>query len=117
MKDGHSLFAEIHSHGEQGNVDVVIPHTQEAEVTIGHINKNIACFLKGYLIQKNVNEDFIHELLNQCICAQVIQTAAKCEFDNETWEITTKEERERDENHQEMEEAVCHNDLFKKAPG
>ena len=115
MKDGHSLFAEIHTHGVQGDVDVVVPHTQEAEVTIRHMNKNITCFLKGYLIQKAVDEDFIHDLLNQCICAQVIHTEAECKFDTETWEITTKEERERDENHQEMEEAAWYNNLFKNA--
>ena len=38
LKDGHSLFAEIHARAS-GGVDVVIPNTPEAEVMAGHMNK------------------------------------------------------------------------------
>ena len=58
LKDGHSLFAEIHARAS-GGVDVVIPNTPEAEVMVGHMNKNLACFFKQFLMSKNVDENFI----------------------------------------------------------
>ena len=116
LKDGHSLFAEIHARGS-GGADVVIPNTPEAEVMVGHMNKNIACFLKQYMLKLEVDEEFIDELLDQGVCSATIHEGASCSWDPETWEITTKEEKEREENFKSIEQAAWYNDIFAEAQG
>ena len=116
LKDGHSLFAEIHSRAS-GGVDVVIPNTPEAEVMVGHTNKNLACFFREYLKYKQVDEDFIDEVMGRGICAATIHESMTCTWDPETWEVTTKKEWERDEDYKTIEQAAWYKDLFKQDEG
>ena len=116
LKDGHSLFAEIHARAS-GGVDVVIPNTPEAEVMVGHMDKNLTCFFKQFLMSKNVDENFIDELMERGICAATIHESMTCTWDPETWEVTTKEEKERDEDYKTIEQAAWYQDLFKQNEG
>ena len=116
LKDGHSLFAEIHARNS-GGADVVIPNTPEAEVMVGHMNKNIACFLKQYLLTLDIDKEFVDELQEQGVCSATIHEAATCQLNKDTWEVTTKEEQEREENYKSIEQAAWYKDIFAQESG
>jgi hypothetical protein len=45
LKDGNHMFAELHQHGPQGPVDMVIPNTSKAEAHFKMVNKQLAGYL------------------------------------------------------------------------
>ncbi len=61
LKDGNPMVAELHQHGPQGPVDMVIPNTSEAEAHFEMVNKQLAGYLYHVLPLFGATETFINK--------------------------------------------------------
>ncbi len=83
------MVAELHQHGPQGPVDMVIPNSGEAEACFEMFNKQPAGYLYHVLPTFGATETFTKSRLRQSMDAGLATKAPKCEYDAATQILTT----------------------------
>lgn len=106
MQDEHSLVAEIHQRGPAGLVEVVIPNIPAAETMVHMMNKNVAAYLINYLPQQGIPLTFVQALLKKSVEPELLANASECQWNSETWELTTAEELKEDSKRKDIKKAA-----------
>ncbi len=83
------MCAELHQHGPQGPVDMVIPNTSLAESCFEMFNKQPAGYLYHVLPTFGASDLFIKTLLRQSMDAGLTTEAPLCIYDSATHVLTT----------------------------
>ncbi len=83
------MVAELHQHGPQSPVDMVIPNTSEAKAHFKMVNKQLAGYLYHVLPLFGATETFIKTILRRSKDAGLAMEAPRCEYDKETQILMT----------------------------
>ena len=111
LPDGHSLFADIHQEQAMADVEAVVPRTPDAETMTLMMEKNIAAYLRFYLKDANMPEDFVTRLLDVSCDPSILHEAKHCTWDSKTRVLTTPKDEEEKKN-KAIEEAAWYNDVY-----
>ncbi len=96
QKDGTPLVAELHQHGPQGPVDMVIPNSGKAEVRFEMFNKQPAGYLYHVLPTFRATEIFTKSLLRRFMDAGLATKAPKCIYNAVTQILTTPRDAQQE---------------------
>jgi hypothetical protein len=80
QKDGTPLVTELHQHGPQGLVDMVIPNSGKAEARFEMFNKQPVGYLYHVLPTFGATETFTKSLLRRSMDVGLATKAPKCEY-------------------------------------
>ena len=89
LTDDNPMCAELHQHGPQGPVDMVIPNTSLAECGFEMFNKQLAGYLYHVLPKFGASELFIKSLFGRPMEAGLTVEAPLCMFDFYMHVLTT----------------------------
>jgi hypothetical protein len=97
LQDGSPLYAEIYKQGLQGQVDMVIPNTADAEARFEMFNKQPARYLYHVLPTFGASLTFIQEILRWSMDPAIVMEPPQCTWDNETGILTTPQDNQVEE--------------------
>jgi hypothetical protein len=86
------LFAEVHQRQHGAAVEVVIPNTKEADAMLGDINRHVPAFLKYYLVEKGLKEDFVTRLVVAACCPSEVARLNGTTWDSANLKVITPED-------------------------
>jgi hypothetical protein len=96
QKDSTPLVAELHQHGPQGPVDMVIPNSGEAEARFEMFNKQPVGYLYHVLPTFGATGTFTKSLLRRLMDAGLATKAPKCEYDAATQILATPRDAQQE---------------------
>jgi hypothetical protein len=96
LKDGNPMVAELHQHGPQGPVDMVIPNTSEVEACSEMFNKQPAGYLYHVLPLFGATELFIKTILRRSMDAGLATEAPRCKYDKDTQILMTPRDAQQE---------------------
>ena len=112
--DGKSpLIAEIHQTRMNGPVEVVVPKAKVAEKVVTAMHCQMAAYLKFYLMDCGLEEDFVTRLVVASCCPNLVAEINQYEWDEELREIKSIKEKEDDSKLALFEQADWYFDLEK----
>ncbi len=109
--DGSPLFAEVHQKQSGGVVEAVVPNTKEAESMVGSLNRQVAAFIKHYLLYRGLPRDFVTRLIVASCCPTLVGEINTVRWDEENLELITTEDAEEEERLSAFEKADWFMDL------
>ena len=89
LQDGNPMCAELHQHGPQGPVDMVMPNTLLVECCFEMFNKQLAGYLYHVLPTFGASDLCIKTLLCRSMDAGLRTEAPLCTYDPATHVLTT----------------------------
>jgi len=96
LPDSNPMCAELHQHGFQGPVGMVIPNTPLAEGSFEMFNKQPAGYLYHVLPKFGASELFIKPLLRRSMEAGLTTEVTLCTYDFDTHILTTSCDEEQE---------------------
>ena len=94
-KDGKApLIAEVHQMRVNGPVEAVVPKAKVAEVVVSAMNRQMAAYLKFYLVQCGLGVDLVTRLLVASCCPTLVSEINQFEWDEEKQELLSIKEAE-----------------------
>ena len=112
--DGKSpLIAEIHQSRMNGPVEVVVPKAKVAEKVGTAMHRQMAAYLKFYLMDCGLEEDFVTRLVVASCCPNLVAEINQYEWDEELRELKSIKEKEDDSKLALFEQADWYFDLEK----
>ena len=113
-RDGKApLFAEFHQSRINGPVEAVVPKAKVAEVMISAMNRQMAAYLKFYLLDCGLEEDLMNRLVVASCCPTLVSEINQFEWDEENRELKSIKEKEEDSKLVLFEQADWYFDLKK----
>ena len=94
-----------------GGVEAVVPNTEEADMVVAMINKNVVAYLSNYLVDAGMPTYFVIALLKSSCDPSLFHNVKKCTWDKETKVLTTPEDKEKAKE-EEMQKAAWYKDEF-----
>jgi hypothetical protein len=98
-----TLLAEVHQAEPGGVTYLVYPNTPAAESLVLNMTKNPAFFLKNYLVDMGVEENFVDELVATYCDPSLIHEGEGCEWIGETCTVLTWEELQDQDDSNKLE--------------
>ena len=96
-RDGGSpLFAEVHQKQSGGVVEAVVPNTKEADSMVGWMNRQMAAFIKHYLLYRGLPKDFVIRLIVASCCPTLVSEINTFHWDKINLELITMEDSEEE---------------------
>jgi hypothetical protein len=96
LKDGNPMVAELHQHGLQGRVDMVIPNTREVKTHSEMFNKQPAGYLYHVLPLFGATELFVKTILRRSMDAGLATEAPRCKYDKDTQILMTPRDAQQE---------------------
>ena len=113
-KDGKApLIAEVHQTRMNGPVEAVVPKAKVAEVVVTAMNRQMAAYLKHYLVQCGLDVDLVTRLVVASCCPTLVSEINQYEWDEEKQELRSTKEAEDDSKLALFEKADWYFDLAK----
>ena len=107
------LVAEIHQIRPDGPVEAVVPKAKVAESVVTAMNRQMAAYLKYYLLDSGLDEDFVTRLVVASCCPTLVAEINQYEWDDESGELKSIKDREDDSKLAAFEKADWYFDLEK----
>ena len=92
LEGGGPLFLQI-GQRSNGDVEVVIPNSAEAEAKAEMINRQVAAFCTHLWKDQGLPDVFVKKLVERTMCARLIHEIGQCEWDKENQIITTPNDK------------------------
>ena len=86
-----------------GAVDALFPNSEQHKRLVDMMNKNMAAFLMHYLKDQEATDEFIKEILKNCIEPGLNHSAHECKWDGSTLTLTTPEDESENNASNELE--------------
>lgn len=103
--DGKRVFASVHQGVDMNEIEAVIPDMEAFHRVVEMMGKHVPGYIYWYLTDiVKMDEDVVNRLLDKTMNPAKIADAQFCQWDRETYTITTPSEEE--ENHVEEELAA-----------
>jgi len=96
LKDGNPMVAELHQHGPQGPVYMVIPNTSKAEACSEMFNKQPAGYLYHVLPLFGATELFIKTILRRSMDAGLATEVPRCKYNKDMQILTTPHDSQQE---------------------
>lgn len=114
MNDGKApLIAEVHQMRANGPVEAVVPKAKVAEVVVTAMNRQMAAYLKHYLVQSGLDVDLVTRLIVAFCCPTLVSKINQYEWDEEKQELHSIKEAGNDSKLALFEKADWYFDLAK----
>ena len=107
------LIAEIHQIRMNGPVEAVVPKAKVAEVVTTAMNRQMAAYLKFYLLDCELEEDLVIRLVVASCCPTLVSEINQYEWDEEKRELKSIKEAEDQSKLAQFEKADWYFDLEK----
>ena len=107
------LVAEIHQIRPDGPVEAVVPKAKVAETVVTAMNRQMAAYLKYYLLDCGLDEDFVTRLVVASCCPTLVAEINQYEWDEESGDLKSIKEGEDDSKLAAFEKAEWYFDLEK----
>ena len=107
------LIAEIHQIRMNGPVEVVVPKAKVAEKVVTAMNYQSAAYLKYYLMDCGLDENFVTRLVVASCCPNLVAEINQYDWDEDLRELKAIKEKEDDSKLALFEQADWYFDLEK----
>ena len=107
------LIAEIHQIRMNGPVEVVVPKAKVAEKVVTAMNYQSAAYLKYYLMDCGLDENFVTRLVVASCCPNLVAEINQYDWDEDRRELKAIKEKEDDSKLALFEQADWYFDLEK----
>jgi hypothetical protein len=96
LNNGNPLVAELHQHGPQGPVDMVISNTSKAESRFKMFNKQPDGYLYHVLPLFGATKNFVETILRRLMDVGLASEAPQCAYDADKQVLTTPRDAQQE---------------------